>query len=112
MRTRRLLAGPTLVAALALTGCASGPAQPLPSLQPGTTDRWTVTVSQPRFRSDERCGSDPSVDNAVLSADLPSSGLGITFKPGASEDDAVRVAECLQGALESGDISILSPRLP
>lgn len=115
MRDRRRRAVPILIATaliLMITGCALGPSRSLPTVQPGTTDRWTVSVSQPRFHGDETCSSDASVDNAILSADMPASRLGITLKAGSLEEDAVRVAECLLGVLQGGEISILSPRSP
>ncbi|WP_417218609.1 hypothetical protein [Arthrobacter sp.] len=49
------------------------------------------------------------IDSAVMSADLPPSGLGINLKPEATEDDAQRVAECLRNALTSGEITISRP---
>ncbi len=49
------------------------------------------------------------VDTSVSTADLPPSGFGITLVPGATEGDAVQVAECLQDALTSGEITIIRP---
>lgn len=75
----------------------------------GDGNQWLVGVAAPRFAGADRCDSDPMIDSAVMSADLPPSGLGITLKPDATEDDAQRVAECLRNALTSGEITISRP---
>lgn len=75
----------------------------------GNGNQWSVGVADPRFSGDDRCDSDSMIESTVMSADLPSSGLGITLKPEAAEDDAQRIAECLRNALTSGEITISRP---
>lgn len=71
---------------------------------------WSVVVSDPRFSAQETCSDDPSVETALMSADMPSSGLGISLVAGATSDDAHRVAACLDEALDSGVVTIMRPR--
>ncbi|WP_454149385.1 hypothetical protein [Microbacterium lacticum] len=113
MRRRRLDRYPVLGAAIAtaliLTGCATaGTTRDIPIID-GENESWSVTVSQPRFSDDERCTDDANIENAVLSADLPSSSLGVILVPGSSEQDARRIAECLQRTLISGEVTISAP---
>ena len=97
-----------------LPACAASP-------QPGeymrTTsadDRWSVGVEHPVFATPAAgtaaCEEDPSVETAVQSADMPSSHIGFRLIAGASEEDALRVAGCLEDSLSSGTISISSPK--
>ncbi|MCQ6270832.1 hypothetical protein M8J71_10100 [Pseudarthrobacter sp. R1] len=72
-------------------------------------DRWSIGVSFPVFESMDSCEDDPSVESAVMSADMPASRLGIRLDAGSSEIDALRVAECVDQALTSGEITIFSP---
>ena len=74
-----------------------------------TDDRWGVGVTDPVFESLAECDDDPSVESAVQSADMPSSRLGFRLKAGASETDAVRIADCLAPLLSSGELAIVSP---
>lgn len=94
------------VGVLLLTGCA-GVSEP--QLVEGDGAAWSIGVAEPRFAGDERCDSDPMIDTAVMTADMPSSGYGITLVAEATEEDAQRVADCLRDALTSGTITISSP---
>lgn len=109
-RTRgaaRLLAmSVAVMMAGSVVGCA-GVSEP--TVVDGPGQMWSVGVSDPRFSGDERCDGDPSVDTAVMTADLPASGYGITLRTDATEDDALRIAGCLRDALTSGAITISRP---
>lgn len=89
-----------------LAGCVgvSGP-----TVVAGEGQTWSVGVSAPRFAGDNRCDDDPTIDTAVMTADLPVSGYGITLRADATEDDAHRIAGCLRDALSSGTITITPP---
>ena len=97
---------PMLVVAL-LAACASGPADY--SRTTSTDDRWSVGVSYPVYSSLDKCEDDPSVEIAVQSADMPTSRLGFRLQSGASEADALRVADCVAMFLSSGELTIMSP---
>jgi hypothetical protein len=71
-------------------------------------DRWGVAVSFPVFESMDTCEDDPSVESAVMSADMPASHLAVRLNRGSSEADAMRVAECVDQKLSGGDITIFS----
>lgn len=72
-------------------------------------DRWGVGVTYPVFSSLAECEDDPSVESAVQSADMPASRLSIRLKAGASETDAIRIANCVAALLSSGELTIVSP---
>lgn len=72
-------------------------------------DRWGVGVSFPVYSSLAACDDDLSVESAVQSADMPSSRLGFRLTAEASEADALRVADCVATALNSGEITIMYP---
>lgn len=55
------------------------------------------------------CNGDPSVEKAIVSADLPSLHLSMRLLPDSTEEDAVRVADCLAETLTSGGIWIAAP---
>lgn len=101
-----LVAMPVL--AMMLTAC-SGVGSNAYDRVPGDGEFWSVGVADPRFDSRNSCLEDPSILTSVQSADLPSSRLGIELVSGATEEDAVRIADCLSAALVSGEISIGSP---
>jgi hypothetical protein len=71
--------------------------------------RWGVAVSFPVYEFLDTCEDDPSVESAIISADMPTSHLAVRLHAGSSEADAVRVAECVDHALTSGEITIFSP---
>lgn len=97
---------PFLVVLLAACAPAAPAAYPRSA---SADDRWGVGVSFPVYESLDHCEDDPSVENALMTADLPTSHLGIRLNAGASEVDAVRVASCVGQALSSGKVTILSP---
>lgn len=103
-RARQALGAGLVVCAVA--GCSSVSI----SVVDGSSDTWLVGVTDPRFGSDDTCSTDPSVESAFSTEDLPSSRLGITLIPGATEDDAHRIAACLHDALDSGAVTISRPR--
>lgn len=94
---------------LVLGGCGAQRQQPEPT--PGSSDRWHVFVSGPRGDESriEPCLKDAAIDEAIQTLDLPSTHLGIKLQKSAGEEDARRIAECLTGNLESGEVSIGSP---
>lgn len=91
-------------------GCA-GSLSPSSSYDRVSSDdgSWGVGVVNPRCEASSACDKDPSVDIALHRADMPSSHLGVRLKPGSTEADALRIADCLAAALTSGEISISSP---
>lgn len=95
-----------LCAAASIAGC-SGVAEPV--FVEGAGEVWSIGVNDPRFAGDERCTGDPAIDTSVSTADLPTSRMGITLALDATEDDALRIAECLRDALSSGEIIIRPP---
>lgn len=105
-RARRALGVGLIVAAYAVAGCSSVNV----SVVDGSSDTWFVGVTGPRFAAEDTCSTDPSVESALMTADLPSSLLGISLVPGATEDDAHRIAACLDDVLDGGDITIGRPR--
>lgn len=96
------------VLALLLVGCAGMQAG---SFQRSISedDSWNVGALHPRYDSLSPCVEDSSVERALVTADLPSSHLGIRLVPDSTEMDAVRIAECLDRVLISGEIWISSP---
>ncbi len=68
-------------------------------------DRWGVGVSFPVYESLDHCEDDPSVEKSVMTADMPTSRLGIRLDAGSAEVDAVRVANCVEHALSSGKVT-------
>lgn len=73
-------------------------------------DRWSIAVSFPVYESLNACEDDPNVERALISADMPTSHLAVRLNAGSSESDAMRVAECVEQALTSGEVTIFSPR--
>lgn len=93
---------------LALGGSGE-PAEP--GISPGASDRWHVYVSGPRGDDGriEHCLDDDAVDESIQTADLPSTNLSIKLHTSATEEDAKRIAGCLNQNLDSGEVSISSP---
>lgn len=92
---------------LLLSACAA----PQPSEYERTLsadDRWGVGAKYPVY-AEMPCKGDSSVEIAVQSADLPSSHLGFRLTSDATEENAIRVAACLEEHLDSGKVSISSP---
>ena len=98
--------GPPLL--FTLVACA----QPAGDIRmgPARGDAWSVTVGDPvDLTNTSACEGDPSVAYGVITADLPPSHLGLTLTPDATEADALRIAECLRSALQSGEIMVHPP---
>lgn len=105
MRKRAL--APVLIVLLGTCAAPSGPTD-YPRTASGD-DRWGVGVSYPIYSSLAGCEDDPSVESAVQSADMPSSRLAFRLVSGASEADAIRVADCVSPLLSSGELTIAVP---
>ena len=94
---------------LALGGCGIWPGQT--DITPGTSDRWFVGVFDERgIGLLGQCLEDPSIEESIESANLPSMHLSIKFKEAATQDDAERIADCLRQGSGARDVSITSPR--
>ena len=103
---RKQIFTPLLVVLLA----ACAPISPADYPRTASADgRWGVAVSFTVYESLDTCEDDPSVENAIMSADMPTSHLAVRLHAGSSEADAMRVAECVDQALTSGEITIFSP---
>ena len=101
----------SLLGALLLAGCAAaGPSSDAYKRSTSHDGSWNVGATHPRYDTLAPCDEDPSVERALVTADLPSSHLGIKLFPGSTEEDAVRVSVCLAETLTSGEIWISSPR--
>jgi hypothetical protein len=104
---RRWVIGISLLT-LALGSCAQVPNEV--NIATGISDRWLVGVSGPRSGEIDRCVEDPIIEEAIESANLPSTSLGLKLQEAAKEEDAKRIADGLRRGLNSGDVSIVSPR--
>jgi hypothetical protein len=105
MRQTTLISLPVIV--LLAGGCSSVGAEYIRVV--GGSDAWAVSAAQPRVDSLGECHDDPSVETAVLSADMPSSVYGLRLVSGSTEADALRLADCLAEARASDEITINSP---
>lgn len=106
--TRKLLIPAALV--LGLGACGASPGVPSSYERSVSSDnRWSVGAHNPEYASLNDCDHDPSVETAVVSADQPSSKLGLRLVEGATEDDALRIAKCLESALSAGKIWVSEP---
>jgi hypothetical protein len=105
MRQTTLISLPVIV--LLAGGCSSVGAEYIRVV--GGSDAWAVSAAQPRVDSLGECHDDPSVETAVLSADMPTSVYGLRLVSGSTEADALRLADCLAGARASDEITIYSP---
>jgi len=127
---RRFSAGFGMLIAAALFGAltACGPESPpveekpldVPSTTPGSSvtvdylevgsgDTWQVAVLRPSPHPPDACAEDESVASSIISLDMPSSHVSYSLHPGSSEDDAKRVAACLEKGLTSGAITVTPP---
>lgn len=104
---RKQLFIPLLVVLLA--ACAPAAPADYPRAPPSADGRWSVAIGFPVYESLNTCEDDASVESAIISADMPTSHLAVRRHAGSSEADAMRVAECVDHALTSGDITIFSP---
>jgi hypothetical protein len=75
----------------------------------GEGEFWWVGAIDPRYESVDACTDDPRVSLALQSADMPLSRLSLKLEPGATEDHAMKLADCLAANLTSGDIWIQAP---
>ncbi|MCC3274791.1 hypothetical protein LJ753_02750 [Arthrobacter sp. zg-Y20] len=75
----------------------------------GRPSRWSVSVIDPGPGAYEQCLEDPRVEEAFVSADYPASHMGVTLTADATADDAGRIADCLQQALPSAEVSVAGP---
>ena len=73
---------------------------------------WTVGLVGERSGPYERCQDDPVIDEAIQSADYPSSHLGIRLAASATAADARHIADCLQRNLKSGTVTVTGPARP
>lgn len=106
---RRWTLAPIIGSALVLSvvGCGSGGAPADPNTP--KSDRWNLGVRGQRSGPYSQCFDDPSIEEALQSADLPSSHLGITLVGSATAEDAQRIADCLKQTLKTGEVSISGP---
>lgn len=93
---------------LALGSCAVVPGDV--DITPGASDRWLVGVSGPRSGAIDGCLEDPTIEESISSANLPSTHLTIKLREAGTKDDAERIADCLRRSLTNGSVSIRSPR--
>lgn len=93
---------------IALGSCAVSPGDA--DITSGTSDRWIIGVTGPRSGVIDPCMEDPIIEEAIASANLPSTHLSIKLRKAGKKEDADRIADCLRQGLKSGDISIKSPR--
>lgn len=110
-----------LLALMTACGTVAAPVESQPSPEPSargatidlldaaTGDVWQVAVLRPSPIPPGACAEDAAVDTAVMTADLPASRVGYTLLAGSTETDAMRVAECVQQGIESGEITITPP---
>ena len=124
MTRRRWWAIPSAIAALALTTACGSVAsltesptaiEPSPSaatieiLDAAMGEEWQVAVLHPSPLPPDACAEDAAVDSSVMTADMPASRVGYTLASGSTESDAMRVAECIQQGVDSGEITITPP---
>ncbi|GAA3270986.1 hypothetical protein AAU01_13420 [Paenarthrobacter aurescens] len=104
-RTRHLM-GLALLP-LALVSCGEVPSEETISSDP--SGRWHVSVLGPRESdaSIEHCLEDPLIDEAIQSANLPSTHLSIRLLETATQKEAERIADCLRANVGSGKVSII-----
>lgn len=103
MRVRGPVLGLAAVALLA--GCASVERETVTassSLIP-----WSVAVSP--YVEPEACLDDPAVDTTTQPAVMPPMSVTFVLTEAANEADAERVADCVEGLLSGGSITILRP---
>lgn len=92
---------------LALGSCAVVPDDA--DITPGASDRWLVGVSGPRSGAIDGCFDDPTIEESISSANLPSTHLSIKLREAGTKEDAQRIAHCLRRGLTTGSVSIRSP---
>ena len=70
---------------------------------------WVIAIDHPRGDW-HGCFDDAAVDEALMSADLPSSHATATLKATATTDDVERIAACLERSLIGGTTTITETR--
>lgn len=105
-RTHQLLGSCLLPLALAACGIVPGQT----GITTGTSDRWFVSLFDAKGIGPlGQCLEDPTIEESIESANLPSTHLSIKFKEEATQYDAERIADCLRQSSGSGNISITRP---
>ncbi len=106
MRRRTLAIGLVAVSAGGLlAGCAGVERETL--LASGATTSWSVHVSP---HVDVRhCGTDPVLDSMIEPAVMPPMSISLVLVESATEADAARVADCVEGLMSDGTISLQPP---
>jgi hypothetical protein len=103
------LGAAVLLPVMTITGCGAS----LPGYgyerSVGEGEFWWVGAIDPRFTSVDGCTNDAEVSESIQSLDMPSSRLSLRLVLGATEDDALRIADCLATELSSGKIWIQAP---
>jgi hypothetical protein len=96
---------------LPLTLGSCGAMQGEANISPGASNRWHVSVLGSReSASIEHCLEDPLIEEAIQSADMPSTHLSIKLLETATQKEAERIADCLRPKVGSGEVTITSPR--
>lgn len=75
----------------------------------GEGEYWWVGAMHPRYDSIDACTEDAQVSEALHSLDMPSSRLSLRLAAGATEEDALRIADCMVANLSAGDVWIQAP---
>lgn len=70
---------------------------------------WVIAIDHPQGDWNV-CFDDAAVDEALMSADLPSSHATATLKTTATTDDVERIAACLERSLTGGTTTITETR--
>lgn len=101
-----------LLAVLATVGCGNGEQADRSGKLEYTKSpdsRWSIGVGGPRAGNTDLCMEDPAIAESWQSASLPSTSLNMVLVPGADEEDAQRIAECLQAALPENEVTVGRP---
>lgn len=101
-----------LTCMLVLTsGCSSMSPSGKYDVVDGSSDDWWIGVKYPEFGPDTTgdCTDDDMVEGSNLSFDEPSSGSTVWLTASALENDAIRIAQCIDETLTSGEIAIYRP---
>lgn len=94
---------------LVLVGCGTAPGATSVTL--GTSDRWHVNVLGARDdASIEHCFKHALIEEAIQSADLPSTHLDIKLLEPATQEEAEQIADCLRQNVGNAKVSITSPQ--
>jgi hypothetical protein len=94
---------------LVLVGCGAAPGATV--VTPGTSDRWHVTVlGAMDGASIGHCFEQAPIEEAIQSADLPSTHLDIKLLETATQEEAEQIADCLRPNVGKAKVSISSPQ--